>query len=161
MSLLSFWHLKISRLCQCDNDFCPNPSPSSFTPFSFPSRRKNTLFFRKIQINVSEFSSPPVGIPSASCVTLQNYGNKIINSFKLKPPFLFPPRGKWFFAPSPLGEGWEGGSLIKKITLKAQIRNSLNCYMNSEEIHSWRRVNLFPSLTASWRGRGKRWKSIN
>jgi hypothetical protein len=79
-----------------------------------------------------------IPIPPDSYVTLQNYGNKIINSFKLKPPFLFPPRGKGFFAPSPLGEGWEGGSLIKKITLKAQIRNSLNCYMNSEEIHSYR-----------------------
>jgi len=42
-------------------------------------------------------------IQSDSYVTLQNYGNKIINSFKLKPPFLFPPRGKGFFAPSPLG----------------------------------------------------------
>jgi len=28
----------------------------------------------------------------------------------LLPPFLFPPRGKRFAgAPSPLGEGWEGG----------------------------------------------------
>ena len=41
-----------------------------------------------------------------------------------------------------LGEGWEGGSLIKKITLKAQIRNSLNCYMNSEEIHSYRDIEI-------------------
>ena len=31
----------------------------------------------------------------------------------LKPPFLFPPGGKGF-APSPLGEGWEGGNKNKK-----------------------------------------------
>ncbi len=30
--------------------------------------------------------------------------------FSNLPPFLFPPRGKGFvFAPSPVGEGWEGG----------------------------------------------------
>jgi hypothetical protein len=36
------------------------------------------------------------------------------------PPFLFPPRGKSFdFTPSPVGEGWEGGSNgLKKNMLK-------------------------------------------
>jgi len=56
----------------------------------------------------------------------------------LKPPFLFPPRGKGLFAPSPLGEGWEGGGIIKNISLKSQNRNNLNCYLNSEEIHNYR-----------------------
>jgi hypothetical protein len=88
----------------------------------------------------------------ASRVTHQNYGNKMINSFKLKPPFLFPPRGKGFFAPSPLGEGWEGGSLIKKITLKAQNRNSINCYMNCEEIHSRRALPPLGEMSRSDRG---------
>jgi hypothetical protein len=48
-----------------------------------------------------------------SFVTLNNYGNKRINSFKLRPPFSFPPRGKGLFTPSPVGEGWEGGINIK------------------------------------------------
>ena len=81
---------------------------------------------------------------SASYVTLQNYGNKIINSFKLKPPFLFQGGKDFLLLPPPAGgEGWEGGSLIKKITLKAQIRNSLNCYINSEEIHSYQTFVIF------------------
>jgi hypothetical protein len=36
------------------------------------------------------------------------------------------------------GEGWEGGRIIKNISLKGQNRNNLNCYMNCEEIHSYR-----------------------
>jgi hypothetical protein len=56
----------------------------------------------------------------------------------LKPPFLFPPRGKGFFAPSPMGEGWEGGRIIKNNSSKGQNRNNSNCYMNCEELHSYR-----------------------
>jgi hypothetical protein len=29
------------------------------------------------------------------------------------PPFIFPQGGKVGFAPSPLGEGWEEGNLVK------------------------------------------------
>jgi hypothetical protein len=44
------------------------------------------------------------------------------------PPFLFPPRGKGLIqchfeaAPSPLGEGWEGGVLYSRIT---EVNNKL------------------------------------
>ncbi|MGD0755782.1 MAG: hypothetical protein ABR927_12050, partial [Bacteroidales bacterium] len=52
----------------------------------------------------------------------------------------FPQGGKDFLLlPPPAGgEGWEGGRIIKNISLKGQNRNILNCYMNCEEIHSYR-----------------------
>jgi len=30
----------------------------------------------------------------------------------LETPFLISPRGERFFAPSPVGEGWEGGNIM-------------------------------------------------
>jgi hypothetical protein len=39
-------------------------------------------------------------------------------------PFHFPPRGKGFDTPSPLGEGWEGGNKNIKYLDLLGITNS-------------------------------------
>ena len=36
------------------------------------------------------------------------------------PPFIFPQGGKVCTAPSPLGEGWEGGNFVIRMTLNCE-----------------------------------------
>ena len=56
-------------------------------------------------------------------------------SFLIFTPFHFPPRGKCFDTPSPLGEGWEGGNLPIKSNKFFRLKI---CYHYCEELHSRR-----------------------
>jgi hypothetical protein len=47
-------------------------------------------------------------------------------------PFHFPPRGKGFDTPPPLGEGWEGGNLPIKSNKFFRLKI---CYHYCEELH--------------------------
>jgi uncharacterized membrane protein len=47
-------------------------------------------------------------------------------------PLSFSPKGERFLTPSPLGEGWEGGNLLKKMT---SIYILIICYLYCEELH--------------------------
>jgi hypothetical protein len=47
-------------------------------------------------------------------------------------PLSFSPKGERFLAPSPVGEGWEGGNLAQNIDYALQL---LTCYHNYEELH--------------------------
>jgi hypothetical protein len=61
--------------------------------------------------------------------------------FYVKTPFPVSPKGeKVYFNsfPRQLAGKVGKGVRIKNISLKGQNRNNLNCYMNCEEIHSYR-----------------------
>jgi hypothetical protein len=65
-------------------------------------------------------------------VILQNFGNNFWVVLLIFTPFHFPPRGKGFDAPSPLGEGWEGGNLPIKSN---KFYRLIICYHYCEELH--------------------------
>ena len=54
------------------------------------------------------------------------------------PLSYFPQGGKDDLAPSPLGEGWEGGIKNKNNSKSHSLSLEENCYTNCEEIHSYR-----------------------
>jgi len=50
-------------------------------------------------------------------------------------PLSFSPKEERFLTPSPLGEGWEGGTLLIKMT---SIHKLILCHLYCEEIQGGR-----------------------
>jgi hypothetical protein len=59
----------------------------------------------------------------AGIIILQNSGNKLLVFLIDFNPLSFSPKGERSLAPSPLGEGWEGGKIPAKIVVLSILRS--------------------------------------